>query len=282
GIRVTYTLQPDARWGDGVPLTSEDVRFTWQVGREPQSGLANSELYRRITAVEIKDDKTFTLVMNKLDYDYAAINDLEVLPAHLERAAFADPAQYRFRTLYDTDPTNPGLYFGPYRITEVAPGSHIVLERNPTWWGKPPAFRRIVLWTVENTAALEANLLAGGLDMVAGELGFSLDQALGFEKRHGDAFTVLYKPSLSYEHIDLNLDDPILRDQRVRQALLYGVDRKAISTQLFAGRQPVAESFVSPLDWVYTTDVRHYPYDPAKAAALLDDAGWRRDGDGIR
>src|SRR6185437_11702928 len=94
--------------------------------------------------------------------------------------------------------------------------------------------------------------------------------------------TVLYKPSLSYEHIDLNLDDPILGDQRVREALLYGVDRKAISAQLFAGRQPVAESFVSPLDWVYTTDVRHYPYDPAKAAALLDEAGWHRDGDGIR
>jgi len=58
GIRVTYTLQPEARWGDGVPLTTEDVRFTWEVGREPKSGLANSELYRRITAVEVKDAKT--------------------------------------------------------------------------------------------------------------------------------------------------------------------------------------------------------------------------------
>ncbi|HWI25641.1 MAG TPA: peptide ABC transporter substrate-binding protein [Stellaceae bacterium] len=282
GIRVTYTLQPNARWGDGVPLTSEDVRFTWQVGREPQSGLANSELYRRITAVEIKDDKTFTLVMNKLDYDYAAINDLEVLPEHLERAAAADPANYRIHTLYDTNPTNPGLYFGPYRISEVSPGSHIVLERNPTWWGKPPAFRRIVVWTVENTAALEANLLAGGLDMVAGELGFSLDQALAFERRHGDRFRVLYKPSLGYEHVDLNLDNPILADKRVRQALLYAVDRAAISRELFAGRQPVADSFVSPLDWVFTGDVPRYPYDPAKARALLEAAGWHAEGRGVR
>ncbi len=280
GIRVTYTLQPRARWGDGVPVTTEDVRFTWEVGRHKQSGLANAELYRRITAVEVKDDKTFTFVMDKLDFDYAAVNDFEVLPAHLERAAFADPAQYRLHTLYDTDPANPGLYFGPYRITEVAPGSHVVLDRNPTWWGKPPAFRRIVVWTVENTAALEANLLAGGLDMVAGELGFSLDQGLAFEKRHGDRFTVLFKPSLGYEHVDLNLDNPILSDRRVRQALLYGIDREAISRQLFAGRQPVAESFVSPLDWVFTADVPHYPYDPARARALLDAAGWR--GDGIR
>ena len=282
GIRVTYTLQPQARWGDGVPVTSEDVRFTWELGRQKQSGLANSELYRRITAVEIKDAKTFTLVMDKLDFDYNAVNDLEILPAHLERAAAADPAHYRIHTLYDTDPTNPGLYFGPYRITEVSPGSHIVLERNPTWWGKPPAFRRVVVWTVENTAALEANLLAGGLDMVAGELGFSLDQALAFERRHGSRFTVLYKPSLGYEHVDLNLDDPGLADRRVRQALLYAIDRAAISKQLFAGRQPVADSFVSPLDWVYTADVPRYPYDPEKARALLDAAGWHAAGDGIR
>lgn len=280
GIRVTYTLQPQARWGDGVPVSTEDVRFTWEVGRQPQSGLANAELYRRIADVEVKDDKTFTFVMNKLDFDYAAVNDFELLPAHLERAAFADPVHYRLHTLYDTDPTNPGLYFGPYRITEVAPGSHVVLDRNPTWWGKPPEFRRIVVWTVENTSALEANLLAGGLDMVAGELGFSLDQGLAFAKRHGDRFNVLFKPSLGYEHVDLNLDNPILADRRVRRALLYGIDREAISRQLFAGRQPVADSFVSPLDWVFTDAVPNFPYDPARARALLEEAGWH--GEGIR
>ncbi len=144
-----------------------------------------------------------------------------------------------------------------------------MLERNPYWWGKPPYFRRIVVWTVENTAALEANLLAGGIDMVAGELGFSLDEALGFEKRHGRDFDVLYKPGLVYEHIDLNLDNPILADKRVRQALLYGIDRKAISDEIFAGRDPVADSFVPPLDPVYSPDVPRYPYDPAKARALL-------------
>jgi peptide/nickel transport system substrate-binding protein len=279
GIRLTYHLRDDARWGDGVPITTDDVLFTDEVGRDPRSGVGDAELYRRILRIEVIDAKTFTLVMDKLDFDYAAIDDFELLPAHLERAAFADPAQYRFRTVYDTDPTNPGLYFGPYRITEVAPGSHIVLERNPSWWGPSPAFRRIVVWTVENTAALEANLLAGGLDMVAGELGFSLDQALAFEKRHRDAFDILYKPSLSYEHIELNLDNPILADERVRQALLYGIDRAAISRQLFAGRQPVAESFVSPLDWVFSDDLHHYAFDPAQARALLEAAGWH-GGDG--
>jgi peptide/nickel transport system substrate-binding protein len=282
GVRLTFTIQPGATWGDGVPLTTEDVRFTWEVGRSPQSGVASAELYRRITAIEIKDAKTFTMVFDKLTFDYAAINDFEVLPAHLERAAFADPAQYRIRTRYDTDPTNPGLYFGPYRISEVANGSFIVLTANPSWWGRQPAFQRIEIYAIENTAALEANLLSGGLDMVAGELGLSLDQAIAFEKRHGDRFTIVTKPGLSYEHVDVNFDNPILADLRVRQALLIGIDRVAISRQLFDGKQIVADSFISPLDRVFAKDIKHYDYDPATARALLDAAGWRIGSDGMR
>ncbi|HZT89484.1 MAG TPA: peptide ABC transporter substrate-binding protein [Stellaceae bacterium] len=282
GIDLTYTIRPDAKWGDGVPVTTEDVRFTYEVGRNPASAVSNGELYRRITGISVKDDKTFTLHVNKLTFDYAAINDFVLLPAHLERPAFADPAQYRLRTRYQTDPTQPGLYNGPYRIVQVSVGSQIVLEPNAQWAGPAPPFRRIIVRAIENTAALEANLLSGTIDMIAGELGLPPDEALLFEKRHGDAYRILYKPGLVYEHVDLNLDDAILADRRVRQALLYGLDREAISRQLFAGKQPVAASFVSPLDAGYSDDVPHYSYDLQRAGALLDEAGWRVQGGGVR
>ncbi len=282
GIRLTFTIRPDARWGDGVPITTKDVLFTYEVGRHPKSGINNAELYRRITGLSAKDDKTFVMEIDKLTFDYAGINDFDVLPEHIEREAFADPEQYHNRSRFDTDPTNPGLYFGPYRITEVVAGSYIVLEPNPTWWGEKPSFPRIVVQTVENTASLEANLLAGSIDMIAGELGPSIEQALAFEARRGKDYTFLYKEGLIFEHIDVNLDHPILKDKRVRQALLYGIDRKAISTQLFGGKQPVADSFVPPLDWVHADDLKTYPYDPDKARAVLDEAGWRDDGSGIR
>jgi peptide/nickel transport system substrate-binding protein len=69
----------------------------------------------------------------------------------------------------------------------------------------------------------------------------------------------------------------------VRQALLYGIDRGKIAQQLFAGKQPVADSFVNPLDWVYTTEgVEHYGYDPAKAKSLLEAAGWTELRGGVR
>jgi peptide/nickel transport system substrate-binding protein len=282
GVELTYTIRADATWGDGVPVTTQDVLFTYEVGRNPQSAVGNAELYRRITGIDAKDDKSFTLHVDKLTFDYAAINDFTLLPAHIERDAFADPAQYRVRTHYITDPTNPGLYDGPYRVGEVATGSHLLLVPNPHWRGPAAPFKQVTVRAIENTAALEANLLSGTIDMVAGELGLSLDEALAFEKSHGDAFHMIFKPGLTYEHIDLNLDRPALADRGVRQALLYGLDREAISQSLFAGRQPVARSFVNPLDAGYSAETPRYGYDPARAASLLDAAGWQAGADGVR
>jgi len=282
GVDLTYTIRPDAMWADGIPVTTDDVKFTYEFGRNPSSAVANAELYREILGVDVKDDKTFTLHWDRLSYDYAAIDDFQLLPAHLERAAFADPAQYKERSLYATDPTNPGLYNGPYRISEFVSGSHIVLERNPLWGGPAPYFKRITVRAIENTAALEANLLSGTIDMIAGEVGLPLDEALAFDKRHGGDFNIIYKPGLTFEHVDCNLDNPALADVRVRRALLLALDRKTLTKTVFAGKQAVANSFVEPQDAGFTDDVPKYPFDPAKAKQLLEDAGWHVQADGSR
>ncbi len=283
GVRLTYTIHPDATWSDGVPVTTEDVRFTWEFGKHPESGVANREVFTNILDIETVDDKTFTLEIDKLRYNYNAINNFLVLPAHVERQVFEeDPRAYRNRTRFDTEPANPGLAFGPYRVREVRTGEYVVLERNPTWYGPPPAFQRIVVQTVENTPALEANLLSGSLDMIAGELGLPLEQALDFEHRYGDRYQVHYETGLIYEHLEANLDNPIFQDRRVRQALLYAVDREALVDRLFDGRQSVALTSVNPLDWVHDDTVPTYARDVERAAALLDEAGWTASRDGVR
>ncbi|MBP2293049.1 peptide ABC transporter substrate-binding protein [Azospirillum rugosum] len=284
GIKVTYTINPKATWGDGKPVTTDDVLFTWTVGKHPQSGYANFDLFARdIVAIDVKDERTFTIHRDKAVCTYAEINDFEILPAHLERPVFeADPANYRTRSKYETDTTNPGLYFGPYRIAQVETGSHVVLEQNPTWWGPKPPFKRVVVRAIENTSALEANLLAGQIDMVPGETGLPLDQVLAFEKRHGSRYNIIYKPGLFFEHVELNLDNPALADVRVRKALLLSIDRQAISKQLYEGRQPVADNEISPLDRVHVPGYPTYSYDPKEAAKLLDEAGWTERRAGVR
>ncbi|TWT05829.1 peptide ABC transporter substrate-binding protein [Reyranella sp. CPCC 100927] len=283
GIAVTYTLRPDLKWGDGTPVTTKDVAFTMEVGKHPQSGIAAAEGYRRIRKLDIKDDRTFTFHHDRVTFDYNATGDFRLLPAHIERPVFeANPAEYRNKSKFETDTTNPALWLGPYRITKTVPGASVELERNPAWSGKAPHFKRIVFRIIENTAALEANVLSGSIDYVIGELGLTIDQALSFEKRHKDRFNVVYKPGLVYEHIDIRMDNPILADRRVRLALMQSIDRDAISTRLFEGKQPVAHSNVNPLDPMYSPGARHYAYDAAAARKLLDEAGFSDIRGGIR
>ena len=280
GIAVTYSIRPDARWGDGVPVTTKDVAFAVEVGKHPQSGVASAELFRRILDLEIHDDRRFTLHLDRVTFDYNDIGGL-VLPAHLDRANFdPDPAEYRNRTAYDADSANPGLWFGPYRVVRVEPGAVIELARNPSWWGRPAAFATVIIRIVENTAALEVNLRSGAIDYIAGELGLSLDQAAAMEEREGGDWDFAYKAGLIYEHIDLNLDNPALADVRVRRALLHAIDRETMSRRLFFGRQPVAHGPVSPLDRVYDPGLPRTPFDPDAARALLDEAGWTSEAPG--
>lgn len=283
GLRVTYRLRADARWGDGTPVSAEDLRFAWEAGRNGETGFGGAEFYRSAYELIVEDARTITLRFDKVTFDFASLGDFQPLPAHVERARWSqDPRGYRSRTAYDTETANPALWSGPYRITAVQPGAGVTLERNAAWQGPAPAFRRIQVRTVENTAALEAQLLAGQLDMVAGELGLPVEQAAALERRTGNRFRVLYKPGLVYEHIDLRLDNPALADVRVRQALLLAIDRGQIVARLFEGRQTVAHTSVNPLDPMHDGGTRAWPFDLARAAAVLDAAGWTRGPDGIR
>jgi len=281
GMEIDVELKPYV-WADGTPLTARDFQFTIEVGKHPKSGVSSTEDYRRIVKFDIKDDRHFTLTMDRVTFDYNNL-DLMPLPARIEKPIFdADPADYRNKTAYDTDPTNPGLAFGPYRIVELVRGSRIVLEQNPHWTGDKPQFKRLIIKIFENSSALEANLLSGNVDYILGETGLSVDQALAFEKRHKDKYNFVYRPSLIYAHIDVKLDNPLVADRRVRQAILMAIDRKTISDKLFDGKQPVADGEVNPLDPMYSPAARHYPFDPAAAKKLLEEAGFGEIKNGVR
>ena len=205
GVELTYSIHPKATWGDGTPVTTKDFIFTWKVGKHPLSAVGAVELFRRILKIVPHGPKRFTITYDRVTFDYNEMTGLIPLPAHIEAEPFKRPRDYKDVTDYNTDPTNPGLYFGPYKITKLVRGSYVVLEPNPTWYGKKPFFERIVVLVISNGASLEANLLAGGIDYIAGELGVTVDQALSMQARFGNEYRFVYKPGLIYEHIDLNL-----------------------------------------------------------------------------
>jgi peptide/nickel transport system substrate-binding protein len=285
GMEVTFTLQPKATWADGVPVTTKDVVFSWETGKRTDLGYSNPDHFAHISQIEVIDDKTFVMHIDQPEFDYNVQSDFVILPEHVEKPileGLANKADYGKQSAYNREPTVAGLWNGPYKLTEFQSGAYVVFEPNPYWYGPKPAFKRITLKVIENTAALEANLLSGDIDYISGELGLTFDQALALRKRAADKYNFIFKPGLNYEHIDFNLDNPLLKDKRVREALLMAVDRQSMVKRLFEGEQPVADTWVSKEDAGYDPKVKRYPFDPKAAKALLDEAGFKSGSDGIR
>jgi peptide/nickel transport system substrate-binding protein len=225
--------------------------------------------------------------MNKAQYDFADLVDLTLIPAHLEGPvvqALANPGDYNKNTLYNRAPTTAGLWNGPYKLAQIQPGAFLVFEPNPHWWGQKPYFKRITVKTIENTATLEANLRSGDVDFISGVLGLSMDQGLSMAREPAlkQKYDFEFPLGLNYEHIDLNRNNPLLKDKRVRQALLLGIDRETLVKQLVDGKYPVAHSWVNPLEPGFDPNVTKYPYDPTRARLLLEQAGFKAGADGIR
>ncbi len=283
GMRITIKLKPGLMWGDGKPVTAQDLAFTWKLASDPNAGFSNTYPWGRASRVEVVDARTAILHTDRVVSDYMMWD--QVLPEHLEGLVVAKasaPGDYIKTTLYAREPTTAGLWNGPYMITQYQSGAQVVFEPNPHWTGPKPALRRIVLRTIENTAALQANLLAGDVDLVAGEgVGLTIDQVLALRKQAPDRFQYEFRPSLTYEHIDLNLDNPLLADVRTRRALLLATDRQTLVTRLFEGLQPVAATWVNPLHPMHDDSIKPAPYDLPDAKRLLQEAGWTPGPDGI-
>ncbi|KKD61666.1 peptide ABC transporter [Grimontia sp. AD028] len=275
GIKLTVSIKDDLFWGDGTPVTSKDLQLGWEIERDERvgnPGLQEAQTMEKFVAL---DDKTFEVYLNKVSFKYRTDYFPDPMPAHIEGEIYrADPSSYSKTTKYATEPTNPGLFYGPYVLSKVSAGSFITVVRNPHWKGKSPAFDEIIFKTVENTSALEAHLLSGSVDYIPGELGLSLDQALQLEKRQGDKFKFHFEPGLLYEHLDTTMDNPHLAKKEVRQALMYGANRQQLVDKLFMGKQPIAHTNTSPRDFGYSEDVKQYEYNPNKAKELLNQAGY--------
>ena len=288
-----WRLRPNLKWGDGTQLTAKDVRLGWDIGRSPNVAVANKDDFERIEAITIdaKDPLKFSVTFKEARYDFYQLNSLYPLPSHIEGPIWertkGDSGAYERLTSYTMNPTNAGLYAGPFRVKEWQSGARMLLQSNPHFYGVPAHIERIDLKLTASPSGLEAALLSGEVDMMS-ELGMSFDQAMQFDKQLAKnseqraRLKLELQDGLIYEHIDLNLRSAILSDKNVRKALVHAIDRNKLSQTLFYGRQVPATQFFHPLDAFYTADVAKYDYNPKQAAQLLEAAGWLAKESGPR
>ncbi|WP_420791606.1 peptide ABC transporter substrate-binding protein [Enterovibrio qingdaonensis] len=275
GIELTVQLKDEIFWADGMPVTTKDVLLGYQISTDKRvKGNPGYEEDQTIESLSILDDKRLKVLLNKRVFNYRTFVP-SAIPDHIEGDIYrADPENYDKKTKYVTAPETPGLYNGPYRLGKYATGSFINVVRNPHWKGMTPYFDSVSFKTVGNTAALEAHLLSGSVDMIAGESGLTLDQVLRLEDRLGSKYQFIYEPGLLYEHLDVNLDNPHLSKKAFRKGLLYSIDRQLLVDKLFEGKQILAHTDTSPRDIGFTEDVVTYSYDPKKAKEQFELAGY--------
>lgn len=290
---ATWEIIPAAKWSDGKALTCEDFKTAHMIGSSDSVSVGEKETWTQVEKIEwdAATPKKCQFTYEKAKWDFYQLGNFFPLPTHIEKPLFEKHGKqkegYEKNSAYVRAPTTAGLYNGPYMITDVKLGSHVAFTINPHFYGKKPAIQKIIVKLIPNEGTMEANLRSGTIDMIS-TLGLGFDQALSFEKKvkaEKLPYIVHFTPSVTYEHIDLNLDNPLLKDVRVRKALLMSINREDLVKALFEGRQEVALHNISPKDTWFTRDpkvVSVYRYSKREAAKILDEAGWKMGPNGVR
>ncbi|MGH2375728.1 MAG: ABC transporter substrate-binding protein, partial [bacterium] len=201
-MRVTYKLKKGYTWHDGRPVTALDVSWTYLMLRNPQSPTQSRFILKKIDNMLVPnptDPHTLVVQWNEL-YPFANLGHA-TYPRHvLEREYLRDPS-----TLKAHRQARAPIGNGPYRFVEWSPGSHITLEAYDAYPGGKPKIRRQVWRFILDSTVLQANVIAGQVDVTGLANNFSIDQMADIERRSPQV-TAHYSPDFIWERINLNLD----------------------------------------------------------------------------
>ena len=263
---VTYRfhLRPDVRFQNGKPLTSADVKYTLDSMRNGTVITAKAGALARIDRVDAPD--VATVVIHLKQPDAALLWNLSdgaigIVPVGSGRDFAFHP-----------------IGSGPFRFVSQLQDDEVILERNEDSWQPRPAIARIRFAVVPDAITRALELEKGSADVCINCM--TADMVSALAKRPN--LQVEDGPGTNLNYITFNAQDSVLRDVRVRQAIACAMNRPLIIQSLWRGRARLAESLLPPQHWAWTGDVQQYPFDPAKANALLDAGGWKRGKDGVR
>ena len=269
-LTITFHLRKGVKWHDGVPFTSADVKFNYQLYVDPQTLTAYAEAFKQVLRVETPDPYTFVVYYDK-PYAPALISwATSIHPKHLLEG----------QDITRSPLARKPIGTGPYRFAEWLGGEKIVLEANPDYFAGQPYIKRVVCRIIPDISTQFLELQTGSLDF----MGLA---PLQFDRQTDTlAFRRLYNKyrylNFGYTYFGYNLRRPLFQDKRVRQALAYAINKQEIVDGVLLGYGVAATGPYKPDTWVYNRNVPKYPYNPDKARRILAAAGWRdTDGNGI-
>jgi peptide/nickel transport system substrate-binding protein len=269
---VDWTLR-EARWSDGRPVTSADVLAGWKVAlAEDQPVTSGRDLAQAIERIDVIDDRRFRVVWQRPTPSFAAPRVHRVLPAHLVLDGQGRPVSLSASGFLRRPVGN-----GAFTLVDEVAGAWLRFKRRSDV--TDVAIDEVLIKVLPSTEALTSALLSGDVDATLPQAGLAPTEAARLVADHPDRFTLARAPGTTWVHLDFNLDDPILADRRVRQAIAHAVDRVGIITAIAGDAYDIDEGFL-PRHHPARLPLPRIPVDRARAEALLDQAGLKRPAPG--
>ena len=275
---VTMKLRRDVKWHDGQPLTAEDVKFTFDLAKNPRatSGLVGSVYLTQVKSATVVDPYTIRFVFTAPHAQ--AMEDFWWSPVPKHILGNADPA-----TLTQHPFNQKPVGSGPFKIRDFRPNQSLVLEANPAFpasMGGPPKLGRIVFRMIPEATTLVTELLNGTADVI----GWTLlpDQAAQVKSQTGNGFRLSNFPSCEFYYVGWNNEREPFTDANVRRALGMAINKPRMIQGLLRGFGQPAHGVIPPWSPMFSDLSQGDRFDPNAAKQLLAQAGWRdTNGDGI-
>jgi peptide/nickel transport system substrate-binding protein len=283
GLTLKYKLRPNLKWQDGPPVTCSDLKFTWQVVMNPHNNVVTTDGYKDIGSIDCSNPHVALIHMKRLYAPFLqqlwSVNgNAPILPEHL-LAKYNDD-----KGSFNTAPYNSlPVGSGPFKVTQWLRGQEVRMVANPDFYLGRPKLNEVVYKILPDENTAETELQTHELDMLAVGSGLKWPRYAALAADPNNGLKAIRVDAFLFTHIDFDLDHPIVDDVQVRRALAYATDKNEIIAKVLHGSAIPADTDQQPnYSWAYTNDVVHYPYDPAKAEALLQADGWILGPDGIR
>jgi peptide/nickel transport system substrate-binding protein len=272
GKTLTYHMLPNARWHDGVPVTSADVAFTWRQIMNPKNNTNQRDGYDRIASIDTPDAHTVRVHLRApyapAIYLFAVGGIGSIIPKHV-LGRFASLTNNAF----DSHPVGSG----PYIFRSWTRGGEMRFDANPHYFRGVPKIPHVVIRFIPDQNTMVNELRAHDIDLY---YLVSTTQAPLVRTIPGTTFT--QTSSFNSEGLAFNTQRPPLDELNVRLALVHAYDQNKIFNNVYHGLGGQGPTHVGPGILGFDPSIHYYSYDPKKAAALLDAAGWKLGPNGTR
>jgi len=281
GLTYTFKLRPNLKFSDGQPLTSDDVKFTYQLAFDSQYAAVASprrgDLSKYIASIDTPDPQTVIIKTTQVFAPFLANHALYgILPKHVlgsMTAAQINTADFN---------TAPSVTSGAFKFVKWDKGQQVTMARNDNYWAGAPYLDQWIYKVLPDSVAVTNQLKTGEIDIGPVDPG----QFDALKTTSTVAMSEFPVPTFTFYAYQLDPSKPagpLFQDKAVRQALLYALNRDQIVSAVFFGHGTVANSVEPPTSWAYKDKpATLIKFDKAKAESLLDGAGWAKGADGTR